>query len=80
MVKTGIKIFARLRPTKKPSGVSGRQKQVNRLNCLPHAPHGVLQAYEVEERQDGLSALTFTVPRSESSGAVNNKRETFSFR
>ena len=56
-------------------------KESKQVDCLlAHTPHDVLQAYEVEEREDGLSALTFTVPRSESSGAVNNKRETFSFR
>lgn len=57
MVKTGIKIFARLRPTKKSTG-----------------------AYEVEELEDGLNALSFTIPRSEGSGAVNNKREIYTFK
>ncbi|CAI8004769.1 Kinesin-like protein KIF6, partial [Geodia barretti] len=36
--------------------------------------------YEVVQSQDGLEALSFTVPRSEAGGAVNNRRETFSFK
>lgn len=56
MVKTGIKIFARLRPTKKTTSV-----------------------YEVGENEDG-QLLSFTLPRSESGGAVNNKREIYSFK
>ena len=74
MVKTGIKIFARLRPTKKTTGVSwqGKERDVQQLQLL--------QVYEVVQSQDGLEALSFTVPRSEAGGAVNNRRETFSFK
>lgn len=40
----------------------------------------LLQVYEVVQSRDGLEALSFTVPRSEAGGAVNNRRETFSFK
>lgn len=40
-----------------------------------------LQLYELGETNDGgTPILSFTVPRSESGGVVNNKREVFSFK
>ena len=36
--------------------------------------------YEVGQCRDGLEALSFSVPRSESAGSVNNRRETFAFK
>lgn len=71
MVKYSIKIFARLRPTKKSIGV--RQ-------LIYDNNHTPFQIYDIGEDRDGTSTLSFTVPRTESSGLVNNKREVFLFR
>ena len=38
------------------------------------------QLYEVGEAEDNTPTISFTVPRSESSGLINNKRELFAFR
>ena len=38
------------------------------------------QQCEVAEGEDGVPAFCITVPRSEASGVVNNKKETFSFK
>lgn len=72
MVKTGIKIFARLRPTKKTTSVSS-------LVLIHRIVIWSSQVYEVGENEDG-QLLSFTLPRSESGGAVNNKREIYSFK
>ena len=74
MVKSGIKIFARLKPTKKPIGVS--------LILSARSGHTLflIQLVEVSDVEDqGVTTLSITVPRSEASGFVNNKKEIYNF-
>ena len=78
MVKAGIKIFARIRPTKKATGVSrgdGKKASASVIHLVT-----LFQQYEVAEGEEGLDTLSFTLPRSESGGLVNNKRETYTFK
>lgn len=87
MVKSGIKIFARIRPTKKTTGV-GRAHIVRRPMysvalmhlCSHDSLHACPQLYGVDELEDGAGVISVTVPRSEASGLVNNKKETQAFR
>ena len=77
MVKSGIKIFARIRPTKKQAGV-----RRHKLLCFTKLSdmRACVQPYEVGEADDGVATVSFHVPRSEASGYVNNKKfESYSF-
>ena len=38
------------------------------------------QLYEVGEYEDGTASISITLPRSEASGVVNNKKEIYTFR
>ena len=74
MVKYSIKIFARIRPTKKTIGV-----RITWIFIIIFII-SLLKVYEIGEEKDTTPSLSFIVPRLESSGLVNNKREVFSFR
>ena len=39
-----------------------------------------LQVYSLGEASDSTPTVSFSVPRSEASGTVNNKKELYSFR
>lgn len=91
MVKHGIKIYARVRPTKKATAVSRavmciipccRTRNTVKTGELPllHNWFCVWQSYEVGETEESVPTISFTVPRSEAAGYVNNKREVYSFR
>ena len=73
MVKYSIKIFARIRPTKKTIGV-----RITWIFIIIFIIS--LKVYEIGEEKDSTPSLSFIIPRLESSGLVNNKREVFSFR
>jgi len=75
MVKEGIKIFSRVKPTKKECGVSIPYVRVS----LCWAFDNISQSFELGENSEGLETLSFHVPRSESSGYVNNKQEIYAF-
>ena len=36
--------------------------------------------YEINREEDGTPYITYTLPRSEASGLVNNKKEAYSFK
>ena len=36
--------------------------------------------YETNREEDGTPYITYTLPRSEASGSVNNKKEVYSFK
>lgn len=75
-MKYSIKIFARVRPIKKAVGVSNQPFNYYRFKSVLR----VSQLYEVGEADSGVPTISFIVPRSESSGYVNNKKELFAFK
>ena len=52
----------------------------NRLVIHTHTCTRPLQLYEVGLTEDSSPSLAITVPRSEASGYVNNKKEIYAFK
>ena len=78
-MKYSIKIFARVRPIKKAVGVSDQRSiPMGFSHCMFLLTY--MQLYEVGEADSGVPTISFIVPRSESSGYVNNKKELFAFK
>lgn len=78
MVKSGIKIYVRIKPTKKRTGVNYRIYETIIIITLICRRNN-LQVYEVGETEDSTPTLSFFIPRSEASGYVNNKKENYIF-
>ena len=75
MVKFSIKVFARVRPAKNPSLVS-----FVAYNCPWSTMDSVWQFYEVSDDDNGASCLSIVIPKVQSDGIINNKKDLYQFR